>query len=107
MIYSIFIQLFYVILLQCLHYVNLVTTPNVFKLYNFVFHVGIHLHMCFLEKDNETSCLKLKWKKGKMDVHRVLDNWTLTHPSFEKHILPNEIFEKILTTEEMERICLE
>ena len=30
--------------------------------------------MCFLEKDNETSCSKLKWKKGKMDVHRVLDN---------------------------------
>ena len=50
---------------------------------------------------------KLKWKKGKMDVHRVLDNWTLTHPSFEKHILSHEIFEKFLTTEEMERICLE
>ena len=43
---------------------------------------------------------KLKWKKGKIDVHRVLDNWTLTHRSFEKHILPDEIFKKILTTEE-------
>ena len=42
---------------------------------------------------------KLKWKKGKMDVHRVLDNWTLTHPSFEKHILQHEIFEKFLTNE--------
>ena len=42
-----------------------------------------------------------------MDVHRVLDNWTLTQPSFEKHILPHEIFEKFLTTEEMERICLQ
>ena len=51
--------------------------------------------------------LKLKWKKGKMDVHRVLDNWNLTHPFFEKHILPHEIFEKFLTTEEMERIFLE
>ena len=50
---------------------------------------------------------KLKWKKGKMDVHRVLDNWILTHSSFEKHILPHEIFEKFLTTEEMKRICLE
>ena len=50
---------------------------------------------------------KLKWKKGEMDVHRVLDNWTLTHPSFEKHIFPHEIFEKFLTTEEMERRCLE
>ena len=51
--------------------------------------------------------LKLKWKKGKMDLHRDLDDWTLTHPSFEKHILPHEIFEKFLTTEEMERIYLE
>ena len=50
---------------------------------------------------------KVKWKKSKMDVHRVLDNWTLTHPSFEKHILPYEIFKKFLTTEDMERICLE
>ena len=50
---------------------------------------------------------KLKWKKDDMDVFRVLDNWTLTHPSFEKHILPHEMFEKFLTTEEMERICLE
>ena len=49
---------------------------------------------------------KLKWKKDKMDVHRVFDNWTLTHPSFEKHILPHEIFEKFMTTEEMERRCL-
>ena len=51
--------------------------------------------------------LKLKWKKGKTDVHSVVYNWTLKHPSFEKHILPHEIFEKFLTTEEMERICLE
>ena len=50
---------------------------------------------------------KQKWQKGKMGVHRVLDNWTLRHPSFEKHILSPEIFEKFLTTEEMERICLE
>ena len=50
---------------------------------------------------------KLKWKTGKINVHRVLVNWTLTHPSFEKHILPHKIFEKFLTTEEMERICLE
>ena len=50
---------------------------------------------------------KLKWKKGNMDVHRVPDNWTLTHPSFEKHILPHEMFEKFLTNEEMERIGVE
>ena len=50
---------------------------------------------------------KLKWKKGKIDVHRVFDNLTLTHPSFEKHILLHEIFEKFMTTEEIERICLE
>ena len=50
---------------------------------------------------------KLKWKKGDTDVHKVLNNWTLTHPSFEKHVLPHEIFEKFLTTEEMEKICLE
>ena len=49
---------------------------------------------------------KLKCKKGNMDVHRVLNNWTLTHPSFEKHILPHEIFEKFLMTKEMEKICL-
>ena len=42
-----------------------------------------------------------------MDVHRVLDNWTLTHPFFEKHILPHEIFEKLLITEEIEKICME
>ena len=41
-----------------------------------------------------------------MDVHRVLDNWTLTQLSFEEHILPHEIFKKILAIEEMERICL-
>ena len=50
---------------------------------------------------------KLKWKKGNMDVHRVLGNWTLTHPSFEKYILAHEIFGKFLTTEEIEGICLE
>ena len=50
---------------------------------------------------------KLKWKKGNTDVHRVLNNWTLTHPSFEKHILPHEIFEKFFTTKEMEKIRLE
>ena len=50
---------------------------------------------------------KLKWKKGDMDLRKVLDNWTLTHPSFKKHILPHEIFEKFLTTEGIERICLE
>ena len=49
---------------------------------------------------------KLKWKKGNTDVHRVLKYWTLTHPSFKKHILPHEIFEKFLTTEEMEKMCL-
>ena len=59
--------------------------------------------MCFLEKNDKLLVSKLKWKKGKMDVHRVLDNWTLTHPSFETHILPHKIFEKFLTTEEMER----
>ena len=63
--------------------------------------------MCFLEKVMKLLVLKLKRKKDKMDVHRVLDNWTLTHPSFEKHILPHEIFEKFLMTEEMEGICLE
>ena len=42
-----------------------------------------------------------------MDVHRVLDNWTLKHPSFKKHILPHEILKKFLTTELMEKICLE
>ena len=31
----------------------------------------------------------------------------MTHPFFEKHILPHEIFEKFLTTEELEKICLE
>ena len=50
---------------------------------------------------------KLKRKKGDIDVHKVLDNWTLKEPSFEEHILPHEIFEKFFTTEEMERICLE
>ena len=40
-------------------------------------------------------------------MHRVLYNWTLTYPSFEKHILPHEIFEKFLTIKEMEKICLE
>ena len=63
--------------------------------------------LCFLRRMMKLLVSKLKWKKGKMDVHRVLDNWTLTHPSFEKHILPHEIFEKFLTAEEMERICLE
>ena len=43
--------------------------------------------MCFSEKDDETSCFKTEKKKGKMDEHNVLDNWTLTHPFFEKHIL--------------------
>ena len=41
-----------------------------------------------------------------MDVHRVLDNWTLTPPFFEKYILPHKIFEKFLMTEKMKRICL-
>ena len=50
---------------------------------------------------------KLKWKKGDIDVHKVLDNWTLKEPSFEEYILPHEIFEKFFTNEEMERICLE
>ena len=63
--------------------------------------------MCFLEKVMKLLVSKLKWKKGKIDVHRVLANWTLTHSSFEKHILPHEIFENFSTTEEMERICLE
>ena len=62
---------------------------------------------CFLEKNDETSFSKLKWKKGNRDAHRLLNNWTLTHPSFEKHILPHKIFKNFLTTEEMERICLE
>ena len=62
---------------------------------------------CFLEKVMKLLVSKLKWKKGKIDVHRVLDYLTLTHPSFEKHILLHEIFEKFLTTEEMETICLE
>ena len=60
--------------------------------------------MCFLEKVMKLLVSKLQWKKGKIDVHRVLDNLTLTHPSFEKHILPHEIFEKFLTTEEMEKM---
>ena len=42
-----------------------------------------------------------------MDVHRVFDNWTMTPPSFEKNVLPHEIYEKFLTTEEMQKICLE
>ena len=63
--------------------------------------------MCFLEKDEKLPASKLKWKKGDIDVHKVLDNWTLKKPSFEEHILPHEIFEKFFTTEEMERICLE
>ena len=46
---------------------------------------------------------KLKWKKGYIDAHTVLDNWTLATPSFDKPILPHEIFEKFFTTEEMER----
>ena len=50
---------------------------------------------------------KLKWKTYNMDVHKVLDNWTWTHPFFEKHILPHETFEKFLITEETKRICLE
>ena len=62
--------------------------------------------MCFLEKVMKLLVSKLKWKNGKIDVHRVFDNWTSIHPSFEKHNLPHEIFEKFLTTEEMERICL-
>ena len=47
---------------------------------------------------------KLKWKKGDIDAHIVLDNWTLIPPSFCKPILPHEIFEKFFTTQEMERI---
>ena len=50
---------------------------------------------------------KLKWKKGGIDAHRVLDDWTLVLPSFDEHIVPHEIFEKFFATEEMERICLE
>ena len=49
----------------------------------------------------------LKWKKGEIDTHRVLDNWTLAPSSFDEPIVPHEIFEKFFTTEEMERICLE
>ena len=50
---------------------------------------------------------KLKWKKGDIDAHKVLGNWTLAPPSFDEPILPHEIFEKFFTTEQMERICLE
>ena len=46
---------------------------------------------------------KLKWKKGDIDAHRVLDNWTLAPPSFDEPIVPHEIFEKFFTTKEMER----
>ena len=49
---------------------------------------------------------KLKWKKGDLDAHRVLVNWTLAPPSFDEPIVPHEIFEKFFTTEDMERICL-
>ena len=62
---------------------------------------------CFLEKDDETFCSQTEMEEGDMDVYRVLDNGTLTPPSFEEHILPHEIFEKFFTTEEMERIRLE
>ena len=50
---------------------------------------------------------KLKWKKGNMNIHRVLDNWTLTPPSFKEHASTHETFEMFLTTEEIEKICLE
>ena len=50
---------------------------------------------------------QLKWKKGNLDVNRVLDSWTLAPPSFDEPIVPHEIFEKFFTTEEMERKCLE
>ena len=49
----------------------------------------------------------LKWKKGDIDAHRVLDSWTLAPPSFDEPTVPHEIFEKFFTTEKMERICLE
>ena len=42
-----------------------------------------------------------------VDAHRVLDNWTLAPPFFDKPILSHEIFEKIFTTEKMEKMCLE
>ena len=50
---------------------------------------------------------KLKWNKGNTDVQRLLNNWNLTHPFFEKHILPHEIFEKFSITEQMEKVRLE
>ena len=44
---------------------------------------------------------KLKWKKGDIDAHRVLHDWTYVP------ILPHEICKKFFTTEEMERMYLE
>ena len=73
----------------------------------FYFMLVFNFIMYFLEKVMKLLVSKLKWKKGKMDVHRVFDNRTSTHPFFEKHILSHEIFKKFFTIEEMERIYLE
>ena len=50
--------------------------------------------MCFWRRMMKLLAPKLKCKKGDMDVHTVLDNWTSTPLSFEEHILTHEIFEK-------------
>ena len=93
------------VLLKCLHYVNLENKSKYFQIRRFLYFMLVfNFIMCFLEKDGETLCSKLRWKKGNIDAHRVLDNWTLSLPSFDESTLPHEIFEKFFTTEEMKRI---
>ena len=50
------------VLLECLQYVNLVQMLNVFKLYNLYFMLVFNFIMCFLEKDDKTSCSKTEMK---------------------------------------------
>ena len=96
------------VLLKCLHYVNLENKSKYFQITRFLYFMLVfNFIMCFLEKDGETFCSKLRWKKGNIDTHSVLDNWTLSLPSFDESTLPHEIFEKFFTTEEMGRIYLE
>ena len=59
-----FIQLFFVVLLKCLHYVNLVNKSKYFQITRFLYFMLVfNFIMCFLEKDGETSCSKTEMEE--------------------------------------------